>query len=107
LGETFAQSGYYYQSTQSGSWSDRDIWQRWSDKDPKVVPLGSNDPLPNSAANEIKILTNHDVIWDNTNVSVDQLVVDVGGTLTIGYNQKLTLANGAGTDLTVLGSVVS
>ena len=41
----------------------------------------------------------------NQNVTIDELVIDVGGTVSINKNRSLTINNGSGTDMTVNGTL--
>ena len=72
--------------------------------------LGSHDNIsffpasstPTSAANTISIL--HDVTV-TASVSIDQAIVSSGVTLKVNSGITLTVANGAGTDLTISGAL--
>ena len=91
-----------YRSHQSGLWSDVNTWERnngtiW------VYPAPSS---PISTDSTITIQTGH-VVEISDSVYADQITVNAGGTVKIDSAKTLVVANGTGTDLTVLGSLVN
>jgi hypothetical protein len=89
-----------FRSKQSGNWNDQTTWQSSAD--------GSNwvnaSSTPSNSSGSINILSDHNVTV-SASVSVDELTVNSGGTLTINASQTLTIANGTGTDCIVNGTI--
>src|SRR6185436_9001364 len=86
-----------YRSVATGNWNNIAIWERYNGSAWVAAAAA-----PSSADGSINI-QNGNTVSVTAPVTVDQLVVDAGGTLTIS-TAILTLANGAGTDLTVNGT---
>jgi hypothetical protein len=97
-----AQANGDYRTTGSGNWSALATWQ--------VFSAGSwiaASHTPTFADGQIDILAGHTILFDLVTETVDQLVVDAGGTLTVNQGgapvNTLVLNDGAGDDLTVNG----
>ena len=88
-----------YRSIASGNWSSTSTWQTFNGS--SWVTPGST---PTNADASINIQSGH-IVTVTANVSVDQLVVDVGGTLVIQAGKTLTIQDGSGTDFTTIGTV--
>ncbi len=94
-----------FRSKGSGTWNDfTNVWERF-DGTNWVNAVSS----PVLASGQITIRNGHTVTV-TTNLSgvtngQDQIVVEEGGTLVIGTGGTLQIRNGAGTDLTVYGTV--
>jgi len=91
-----------YRSHQSGLWADVNTWERnngtiW------VYPAPS---APTSTDSTIAIQNGHTVEVSDSEYA-DQITVNTGGTLKIDSMKTLVVADGTGTDLTVLGSLVN
>jgi hypothetical protein len=73
-----------------------------------VAPVGvvSNAPPTYSNSEGIRIMNTHNVTLGTGNLaSIDQMTIDAGGTLTLGAGTAFTVNDGAGTDLTVDGTL--
>jgi hypothetical protein len=73
-----------------------------------VAPAGvvSNAPPTYSNSEGIRIMNTHNVTLGTGNLaSIDQMTIDAGGTLTLGAGTAFTVNDGAGTDLTVDGTL--
>ncbi|RYY53915.1 MAG: T9SS type A sorting domain-containing protein [Chitinophagaceae bacterium] len=89
-----------YRSLSTGDWSNATRWERFDGVSwlpATVVPTALN-------AQTITIRSGHNVTVGLAPQMGDQVVVAAGGTLTI--NTSLTIEDGAGTDLSVLGNLV-
>ncbi len=87
-----------YQSFQTGNWNDPATWNVWNGC--SWVAAGA---APSSADNVITILTGH-VVTVTASVTIDQTIVNAGGTLQM--NSGVILNNGVGNDLTVNGTII-
>lgn len=88
-----------YRSAQTGTWSTLSTWQRWNGT-AWVTPTAGQG-VPNSGSGTIQIREPH-VVTMSTSTNADQMVIEDGGQLTVN-GVTFTIANGAGTDLTVRG----
>ena len=88
-----------YRSKQSGSWGTATNWEKFNG-----TVWNTAGTAPTSSDKTINILNGH-TMTVAANVTVDQLIVDAGGTLIINDGKTLTLNNGTGTDLDVFGTV--
>jgi hypothetical protein len=99
----FAQADGDYRSTGSTNWSSLATWQVFS-----AGTWIAASHTPTFADGQIDILAGHSVLFDLVSETVDQLVIDAGGTLTLNQGgapvNTLTLNDGAGDDLTVNGT---
>ncbi len=102
--KTMSQSTGDYQSAATGLWNARTSWVRWSGS-AWVTPTPAQG-TPTSATGLITILNTH-TITVSANVTVDQVVVNTTGTIIINSGITFTIANGTGTDLSVLGTVIN
>ncbi|MBV5314953.1 MAG: autotransporter-associated beta strand repeat-containing protein [Prolixibacteraceae bacterium] len=91
----------YFRSKTTGNWSATSTWE----SSPDGISWINATVTPTSAANIITVRTGHTVSV-NSSLSVDQTVIDNGGTVGINNGQTLTLADGSGTDLAVNGSLI-
>jgi hypothetical protein len=87
----------YRSNVTSGNWGTAGSWQRYDGSN--WVAAGT---APTSTANVITIRNGH-TIAVTTNVTVDQVLIESGGQVTINSGRTLTIANGTGTDLSVSG----
>lgn len=98
---------YSYQSQRSGNWNTitpgSETWKRSLDGLTWAV-VSTSGELPNSGVNTITIKDGHEVTV-TSNTTADQVTVELGGILTVNASQTLTIADGAGTDLTVNGTL--
>jgi len=83
-----------------GNWGDATSWE----SSPDNSTWNGSTLVPTEAANTITIRNGH-TITVATAAGADQVVVESGGTLALGA--ALTLADGAGTDLDVNGTVIN
>ncbi|MBE0540497.1 MAG: DUF4082 domain-containing protein [Verrucomicrobia bacterium] len=91
-----------YRSAGSGNWDTLSTWQRWNGSTWAEPTVGQR---PTSSSGAITIRNGHTVTVA-ANVTVDQVFVAAGGQITVGA-ATLTVANGAGTDLVVYGTVAT
>jgi hypothetical protein len=96
--KTIASSSLNYRSYKTGNWSDASTWEVYDGS-----AWGPASTAPTSANNTINILNGHTVTI-NQAVSADQVTVETGGKVTVS-NVTLTIANGAGNDFTVDGTL--
>jgi hypothetical protein len=91
-----------YQSKISGNWSSTSTWERSLDGG---ATWEAAVATPTSADGTITILDGHTVTI-GTSVTIDQVVVNSGGTLNLNLNVTLTINNGPGDDLDVYGTFI-
>src|SRR5450755_1058165 len=100
---SFAQSNGDYRTTGSGNWSSLATWQVFA-----AGSWGAAGHTPTFLDGQIDILSGHAILFDLVTETVDQLVIDAGGTLTVNQGgapvNTLVLNDGAGADLTVNGT---
>ena len=96
-----AQSSGDYRSRATGNWGTAASWDTYNG-----TAWVAASAAPTSASGIVTIQNGH-IITVNNNATIDQVVVQTGGQLTIANNNNtLTLADGAGTDLSVFGKVL-
>lgn len=88
-----------YRSVASGNWNNIGTWEKYNG-----TAWVAATATPTSADGVITIQAGHTVIV-TANVTADQITIDAAGILTINSGQTFTLANGAGDDLTMNGSL--
>jgi hypothetical protein len=88
-----------YRSKITGNWGDASTWEASTDDGTTWQNALSS---PTSANNTITVRSSHAVTVVE-DLTVDQLTVDAGGTMTLNGGLTLTIANGPGTDLSVSG----
>ena len=87
-----------YRSITSGNWSTLSTWQRYNGSSWVAATA-----VPTSAHKLITVQSGHTVTV-TANVTVDEVVVSSGGTLSLNTGITLTVANGSGTDFSVSGT---
>lgn len=87
----------YYRTKQTGSWSDVSTWESSADN----ISWANATSTPSST--DYNITVNHSVTL-GTSKTIDQTVISVGASLEV-TNGTLTIANGAGDDLQVYGTL--
>jgi hypothetical protein len=92
-------SSDYFRSVASGSWTSTAVWQSSSDN----VTWVSACAYPTSAANTVTIQSPNTVTISSA-VTIDQVVVNSGATLTTSGATTLTINDGTGTDLIINGT---
>jgi hypothetical protein len=90
-----------YQTRGTGLWSGNTTWRRFVG--PPINNWQNTSIAPTSANGAINIRAGHTVTISSVDVIADQLVVDPFGAVIINSGRTLTIANGAGVDLTVSG----
>jgi hypothetical protein len=95
-----AQTAGDYRSRATGNWASGTTWERF---DGSVWINTPTPPAPSSTDGVITIRTG-DSVYINAAVTIDQVVVNAGGILTIS-GATATVANGTGTDLEIAGKV--
>ncbi len=96
--KAYAAANGDFQSRATGNWNSGTVWQKYN------FGWSNTASTPSSADGVITILSGHTITL-TANATVDQLVINSGGTLIINSGVTLTLANGTGTDLSVSGIV--
>lgn len=96
-------AGTSFRSTATGGWQNTSTWELSGDNGASWFPAGITPTTANST--NILIASGTTVMVTNSDVTLDDTVVAAGGNLTIGANRKITIADGAGTDLSILGTV--
>ena len=86
-----------YRSITSGNWNATSTWQKYNGSS-WIAAVA----VPSNTDAAITIQSGHTVTV-TANTTVDQVVVSSGGTLSINSGVTLTLANGSGNDLDVVG----
>ncbi len=98
--EFFPQSTNDFRTKGSGDWSSTSIWEYYSAGgswlQATVVPSYDN-------ANQITIRNGH-IVTISGNRTVDQLVIDAGGTLSLNTNITWTINNSSGDDFLINGT---
>jgi hypothetical protein len=97
-------SNDYFRSRANGDWNATGTWQSSYDG---TTWINANS-TPTSAANTITILNGNSVTVSGEDVSVDQVIINQGGTLTVGGffdSRTLTVVNGTGDDLVNNGTL--
>jgi MBG domain-containing protein/YDG domain-containing protein/concanavalin A-like lectin/glucanase superfamily protein/uncharacterized protein DUF2341 len=94
-----AQSAGDFRARQSGNWSDTNTWQTFNGS---TWFAATNTPT--SASGVITIQSGH-TVTNTVNVTVDQVIVQAGGQITVNSGVTLTVAVGPGTALDVFGTV--
>src|SRR6267378_241433 len=98
-GTAWGQAAGDYRSKQSGNWSSTNTWERFNGASWIAVVA-----TPTSLDGQITIRAGH-IVTVTASVTADQVIVQAGGQITVNSAFILTLANGAGTDLDVFGTV--
>jgi hypothetical protein len=87
----------YYRTKQAGSWGDVSTWESSADN----ASWANATSTPSSS--DFNITVNH-TVTSGTSRTIDQTVISVGASLEV-TNGTLTIANGAGDDLQVYGTL--
>lgn len=90
-----------YRSKTSGTWSTASNWEVFNG-----TIWNTAVSAPNSTNGAINIQNGHSMTI-GTSVTVDQLTIDAGGTISISAGRTLTVANGSATDLTNNGTLIN
>ena len=99
----YAQSSGDYRSKQTGNWTSASTWETYNGSEWQDAGTA-----PNSSSGVVTIRNGHTVTINSGNLTIDQTVVDAGGTLTVNYGfwyHDLEINNGDGDDLTVNGTL--
>lgn len=103
--KAFSINEYFRSVAASGSWSAPATWEFSTNNGLSWNP--STTLTPTTAGGNVTIQNGTNVIV-TSNVSVDQLTVNTGGTITINTGVILTINDGSGTDFTAMpGSVIN
>lgn len=92
-----------FRSTTSGNWNSTSTWQQSTNGGTSWTAATTT---PTSSDGLVTIQNTHTVTV-TANVSVDQVTVNAGGQITVNSSRTLTIADGAGTDLSVDGKLVN
>lgn len=95
-----------YRSAASGNWGTLATWERFNGTS-WIIPTAAQN-TPTNASGAINIRTGHTVTVA-ADVTVDQVVVETGGQITIAQGNRITMtiANGPGTDMSVSGTLLT
>ena len=89
-----------YRSKASGNWSATASWEQYNGS----TWVAASSAPTSSTAGVITILSGHNITVD-ADVTVDQVVVNSGGSVSVGASHTLIIADGAGTDMSVSGTL--
>lgn len=92
--QTFASAIYHYRSKQSGYWGTEAIWERSVNGVDSWQSFTNSNQTPTSSHATITIRAGHTVTVA-ASVTVDQVLVEAGGTVVVNSSRTLTIANGA------------
>ncbi|MFN0188987.1 MAG: T9SS type A sorting domain-containing protein [Bacteroidia bacterium] len=88
-----------YRSKTTGNWSATSTWEMYNG-----TAWVNAVSTPTSANNVITILNGHTVTV-TANVSIDQVIIETGGTINVNSTRTVTINNGTGTDLINEGTI--
>jgi hypothetical protein len=92
-----------FRSRASGNWNTNGSWERDANTD-GIFEESPSSLIPNSNDGLITIRTGHNVTI-NSNIQIDQTVVESMALITVNPGGVLTVVNGSGVDLTNSGAV--
>jgi hypothetical protein len=102
---TYIPSAGEYRSAASGDWNNRPTWEIYNGS-AWLTPTQAQG-TPTNLSGRITVRNGH-VVTVSANVTVDEVTVDPGGTVSINNNRTLTIANGADlTDFNVNGNLIN
>jgi len=90
-----------YRSVATGNWNATATWQRYNGTSWVAAAA-----VPDSTVQSIELQSPYTVTM-TASTNADQLQIDAGATLVINSGQTFTLHDGAGTDLTTLGTLTN
>jgi fibronectin-binding autotransporter adhesin len=90
-----------YRSATSGNWAAVGTWERWNGS---AWVAASAAP---ATSDDVVTIRNGHTVTVAASVSSDQVIVEAGGQVTVNSGITWTIANGAGTDLDVSGTVTN
>ena len=88
-----------FRSKNNGNWNSNTTWESYNGT--AWVNASSS---PTSANNDIAIRNGH-IVTVSANVNVDQVVIEIGGTLNVNSGKSITINNGVGTDFINDGTI--
>ena len=92
----------YFRSAGSGSWVTDNIWEYATSN---LGPWTSSCFFPTaSTSDEIVIQNGHSVSVNAADIVIDQVIIEVGGDLSLSSSDAITFANGPGVDLLIEGT---
>jgi hypothetical protein len=92
-----------YRSRQTGNWTSATTWQVFNSGWNNLETVGAGiyqNVIPSNSSGVITILGS-DVVTVNTTVTVDQVIVNDGGSLVIASGGEVVVADGTGIDLDI------
>jgi len=92
----------HYRSAGTGNWNVLSTWEVWNGVSWLTPTAGEGTPTSGHAA--ITIRNPHEVSV-TTNVTIDEVIVEAGGQVTVSNGVTVTVADGPGTDLDVFGTL--
>ena len=90
----------YFRSRQTGDWDDRYTWESSPVFDFSSGVISPANVIPDYRDNGITILTGHTVSL-RQHTTLDQMIINPGGTLLVNPNVIVTVTDGPGTDLVI------
>lgn len=99
---TIDPSPQHYRSSGSGDWNTLSTWERWNGTN-WVSPSGG-EGTPTSGHDTITVRS-PDVVSVTSNVTIDEVVVEFGGQITVSNEVTITVVDGPDTDLDVFGTL--
>ncbi|MEO1052808.1 MAG: T9SS type A sorting domain-containing protein [Bacteroidota bacterium] len=97
----YGQSEGDYQTRQSGNWNDSDTWEEFTGGS-----FQNTANTPDDTDGVITILNTHTVTV-TAGVSIDQAIINTGGSIVVNSGIILTVADGSGDDLTIDGTLTN
>ncbi len=92
----------YFRSAGSGGWVTDNIWEYATSN---LGPWTSSCFFPTaSTSDEIVIQNGHSVIVNAADITIDQVIIEVGGDLSLSSSDAITFANGPGVDFLIEGT---
>lgn len=99
----FDYAGRFYRSAATGNWSNPANWQSATSAAGPWTAACTYPTFSNS--DYIHVLNTHTISAD-LSLTVDEVVIETGGTLSINSDRLLTFNNGTGIDLQVIGTLI-
>lgn len=100
LNNSFAQSSGDFRTSGSGSWSNVGLWQQYNG----TSWIGAGAFPTGGTAGTISILNGHSMDL-NVNITLDQLVINLGGTINILAGDSLNITHSSSADFSSFGTV--
>jgi len=99
---TIDPSPQLYRSAGSGDWSILSTWERWNGTNWVAPSVGEGTP---TSGHDTITIRSPDVVIVTSNVTIDEVIVEAGGQVTISNGVTITVVDGPDTDLDVYGTL--